>query len=176
MNDIAALRNREGLDTQALLFAAAADWREAGLKVAGVLAEETADGECSAGFLHDIGSGRRYSMKLDEAPAGTSCHLDPGGVEEAMSGLLAQIAGADIVLLSKFGKLEGMQKGLWRAFSAAAAVRKPVLTTVSPKHVESWTRFAPAAEWIAANRAAIDRWCEAVREGPEPGAAGGETP
>lgn len=55
---IAYIANRPGLDSQALLSAAAAQWRAAGVKAVGVLAQdnETA-GMCSAGSLHDLASG-----------------------------------------------------------------------------------------------------------------------
>lgn len=163
-SEIAVIGNRDGLDTQALLAGAACAWRGAGARLAGVLAEDdTGEGPCSAGYLCDIASGKKYSIQLDAPPAGTTCHLDADGVEGASAGLLAQIPAADIVVLSKFGKLEAMQKGLWPAFAAAVAAGKPLLTTVSPKHADAWNAFAPAATWIAGDRAAVDRWWQAIR-------------
>lgn len=161
---IAYIANREGLDSQALLTAAAAQWRAAGVKAVGVLAEnnDTA-GVCSAGFLRDLASGRRFSIQLDAPPAGTACHLDAAGMEDAGAGLLAQIPGADVVVFSKFGKLEAAQQGLWAAFAAALAAGKPLLTTVSSRHLESWNAFAPVALRLEGDRAAIAQWWNAGR-------------
>lgn len=163
MSTIAVIANREGLDSQALLASAAEEWRKAGARVAGVVAEEDHDGPCNAGFLCDIASGQKYSIQLPEPPAGTVCHLDSDGVAEASAGLLTQIADADVVVLAKFGKLEGMERGLWHAFSAAIKAGKPVLTTVSAKHVETARRQLLDAEWLDGRREAIAEWWQAHR-------------
>jgi hypothetical protein len=164
---IAVIANREGQDSQALLSRAAIDWQDAGMHVVGVLAEDNnAEGTCSAGYLRDIASGGRYSVHLDKPPTGTSCHLDAAGMDHACAGLLGQIASADVVLFSKFGKLEAMQRGLWTAFSAAVAGGKPLLTTVSPKHFEAWKAFAPDAAWLDANSASIEQWWRAATSQP----------
>jgi len=156
---IAVIANREGLDSQALLARAAGAWRTAGLRVVGVLAENNdTEGMCSAGFVRNIGSGTRYSVHLDTPPAGKTCHLDAEGMHEACAGLLGQIPSADIVVLSKFGKLEAMQQGLWPAFTAAVTTGKPLLTTVSSSQMEAWTAFAPAALWLGADDPSIQEW------------------
>lgn len=161
---IAAIANREGLDSQALLSGLAASWRQAGVCVAGLLAEDGAgEGGCSAGFLRDIASGRRYSIHLDASPAGTTCHLDAAGMGAAGAGMLDQIVGADIVVLSKFGKMEAMRQGLWPTFAAAMTAGKPLLTTVSSRHLEAWTAFAPAAVWLDPAASSIERWRQAAR-------------
>jgi nucleoside-triphosphatase THEP1 len=163
---VAVIANRQGQDSQALLEKAVEDWRMAGIRVAGVLAENnTAEGTCSAGFLRDIASGARYSVQLDAPPAGKTCHLDATGMDAACAGLLDQIAAADIVVLSKFGKLEAMRQGLWPAFTAAAATGTPLLTTVSAKHVQAWKEFAPAASWLGADHPSIRQWWQGA--GPQ---------
>lgn len=158
-NRIAVIARRDGLDSQALLAAAAAEWKLAGAKVAGILAEDSdEEGACSAAVLRDIASGRSFPIRLDAAPAGTSCQLDVAGVDEACAGLLPQIALADVVVLSKFGKTETMRRGLWAAFAEAAAAGKPLLTTVSEKHVQAWKAFAPDAIWLEPGSGSIERW------------------
>ncbi len=156
---IAAIANHEGLDSQALLSDAVAAWRKAGINVAGVLAQDNSEeGPCSAGFLRDLVSGKEFSIQLDAPPAGTSCHLDIAGLEDAGANLLAQVSAADVVVLSKFGKLEAAQGGLWPVFRAAVAAGKPVLTTVSSKHNEAWKTFAPEAVWLEGDADSITRW------------------
>lgn len=161
-NNIAAIVNREGLDAQSVLAEAVADWQAAGIGVAGILAERNADGICSAGFLTDIASGRRYSIQLDKPPEGTACHLDAGGMETAGADLLAQIEEADVVVLSKFGKLEAMHAGLWPAFAAAMAAGKPLLTTVSTKQFEAWKAFSPSSLWVEADDRSIRQWWKSI--------------
>lgn len=134
------------------------------MRIVGVIAENNdVAGACSAGLLRDIVSGRSFSIQLDAAPAGTTCHLDSRGVEDACAELLPGIATADVVVLSKFGKLEAMQQGFWRAFSAAVAAGKPLLTTVSSRHAEAWRAFAPQAEWLQPDNPSIEQWWHTVR-------------
>lgn len=162
-SNIAVIANHEGLDSQALLSRVTAGWLASGTRVVGVLAQNNeVAGACSAGFVRDIASGRLFSIHLDAPPAGKMCHLDASGMDDAGACLLTQISTADVVVFSKFGKLEAMQGGLWPAFSAAIAAGRPLLTTVSAKHVEAWKAFAPQATWIGGEPAKVAEWWHAV--------------
>jgi len=167
---VAVIANREGLDSQALLARAAEAWRAAGIKVVGIVAENNdTEGMCSADFVRDIASGARYSVHLDAPPPGKTCHLDAAGMDEACAGLLDQITSADVVVLSKFGKLEAARQGFWPAFAAAVATGKPLLTTVSARHLEAWRAFAPTPAWLEPNDgSSIERWWQAVKPGTRP--------
>jgi hypothetical protein len=145
---------------QALFADAIAQWRRAGVTVAAVLAEMNglSNSTCSAGFLRDMASGAAYSIHLDAPPRDTTCHLDARGVDAACAAVLPQIAASDLVVLSKFGKLEAMGQGLFAAFEAARAAGRPVLTTVSPKHYEAWCKFAPDAMALPADVNALRDW------------------
>lgn len=158
--NIGVIANRERRVSLALLSKVAAEWQGLGMSIVGVLAEDNdAAGVCSAGFLRDIASGRKYSIHLDTPPTDTTCHIDAVGVEDACAGLIDQIDSADVVILSKFGKLEAMRQGLWPAFAATIAAGKPLLTTVSSKHAEALKIFAPEAIWLAADGPAVEhRW------------------
>lgn len=165
-NKVAVIANREGQDSQALLAGAAEGWRAAGARVVGILAQDNGtEGMCSADFVRDIASGTRYCVHLDAPPPGKTCHLDAGGMDEACAGLLDQIVSADVVVLSKFGKLEAMGQGLRPAFTAAVAEGKPLLTTVSARHLEAWLAFAPAPVWLEPDGVSIERWWQAVKLG-----------
>lgn len=160
MHRFAALGGADGPRLQALLAAAVAEWKAAGLRVAGVIAEahSLADRACSAGFLRDIGSGKAYSMFLEAPPSGASCHLDATGVEDACAAVPGQITDGDVVVLSKFSKLEAAGGGLAPAFAAAIAASKPVLTTVSDLHRAACHGLAPDALRLPADAAAIRDW------------------
>jgi len=163
-NPIAVIANRDHPDAQILLTTAARQWRTAGHAVVGlVAADDTSGGPCSAGHLYDIASGKQYSIQLEQTPPGTSCHLDNGGVADAGAAIPAQIDTADVVILSKFGKLESQQQGLWPAFAAAMAAGKPVLTTVSDKHEGAFKAFAPTAVWLDAAQPAIEQWWHSLQ-------------
>lgn len=160
MQRFAALSGAEGPKLQALLADAADGLKAAGLRVAGTLAETHGMPHlaCSAGFLRDIGSGQAYAMFLGAPPPGTTCHLDAAGVEGACAAVLGQIAGSDVVVLSKFGKLEAQGGGLAPAFLAAMAAGKPILTSVSDLHWAAFHRFAPEAVRLRADAPAIRSW------------------
>lgn len=156
---IAVIANAENRDSQALLSDAIAAWRQAGLKVVGVLAENAMEeGVCSAGALRDLVSDEVFSIRLPEPAIDTHCDLDTTGLENAATRLLAQMKDADIVVLSKFGKAEAHQGGLWSVFQAAAHANTPLVTTVSSKHEQAWHAFAPQATRLAGDQAAIQQW------------------
>ena len=162
---IAAVLADEGTATQALLAAMVADWREAGAKIAGVIGElhGLPDRSCGAGFLRDIASGKPYRIYLETAPSKAACHLDTAGVASACKAIVDQISMSDLVVLNKFGKLEGMGEGLAAAFQLAISAGKPVLTTVSDRHRHAWRTFAPDTTFLPADKAALQNWWHAIR-------------
>ena len=162
---IAAVSGGQSAAVQPLFAALVAEWRAGGTKVAGVLSEldGASDRTCTAGFLREINSGEAYQIHLETRPVGTSCDIDAAGVETAGRGVLNDLATSDLVVLSKFGKLETMGRGLARAFEAAIAAQKPLLTTVSEKHLEAWRSVAPDSILLSADEAAIRRWWEDAR-------------
>jgi uncharacterized protein DUF2478 len=168
MHRFAALGGAHGSSFQDFLATAVAEWKAAGVRVAGVIAEahNLPDRTCSAGFLRDIGSAEAYSMFLETAPTGTSCHLSAPGVERACGSVLGQIAASDVVVLSKFGKLEAAGGGLAPAFVAALAAGKPVLTTVSDLHWAAFASLLPGALRLPPRSEAIRDWWSEVRAVP----------
>lgn len=142
---------------QALLVETANALRADGVKVIGVTAQGTGaqDRMCTAGFLCDLGSSDQFQIYLEEAPSDTSCDLDARGVGAACASVMGQIDDCDLVVLSKFGKLEAMRQGLFPAFEAAIVNGRPIVTTVSPKHREAWQAFAPNSAYVDADQPAL---------------------
>ena len=136
-------------------------------RVAGVLAEThgLAERVCSAGYLRNVYTGERFSIFQDFGPGSTSCHLDECGVLAATEAVRRDISvGCDLVVLSKFGKLEASGTGLLNAFNAAIDANVPVLTSVSPAYEQTWVRFAgPSFVVLAADPLKIDEWWHLVR-------------
>jgi nucleoside-triphosphatase THEP1 len=161
---IAAILTDDGAATQVLLTAIVADWQRSGVRVAGVIGElhGLPDRTCGAGFLRDIASDEPYAIYLETPPSQTSCHLDAAGVTSACKALLDQIPASDLVVLNKFGKLEGMGQGLAPAFELAIDTGKPVLTTVSNRHYDAWRDFAPDTSFLPADKAALQNWWQAI--------------
>ena len=93
------------------------------------------------------------------------CHFDGVGAVAAATAVESDItAGCDLVLLSKFGKLEIAGDGLVSAFRAAITAGVPLLTSVSPAHDEAWRRFVDQEfAVLPADPAAIDLWRQAVQ-------------
>jgi len=148
---LAAFQCADSDRAQHEMLAAIDRFRSAGVRVVGVIEERDPAivAACSAGALRDISSLQSHNIYLDTPRADTSCRIDATGVDAACAALLAQIPAADVVLLSKFGKLEAAGGGLFPALQAALAAGKPVITAVSEKHRDAWRDFAPAATVLA---------------------------
>lgn len=138
-----------------------AAWRPA--RIAGVIevSEDEDPGVCGGDFLRNIGDGATYSIFQDLGAGSTACSLDPAGVVDACAAVCRDIAaGCDLVVLSKFGKLEAESgSGLFAAFVAALEAGVPILTAVSPRNQPRWDAFAaPFYETIGASLGEIADW------------------
>jgi nucleoside-triphosphatase THEP1 len=76
---------------------------------------------------------------------------------------LEQLKDSDVIVLSKFGKLEAMHQGLASVFDAAVAAGKPVLTTVSEKQRDAWRTYAPDAATLPPDAHALQAWWQSVQ-------------
>ena len=158
---IAVVQGAPGVVVQELFGSLIDRWRAAA-RIAGVVAEShgLADRACSAGFLRSIASGERFSIFQDMGPGSTACHLEGGGAHSAAEAVRRDIArGCDLVILSKFAKLETNGAGLADAFTAAMQARVPLLTSVSPAFENPWAAFAGGGFTVLpADLPAIDAW------------------
>jgi len=140
---IVAVQGASGDAIQALLTRLAARWTADGLRVAGAI-EASADGarKGSGGtYLRNLGTGTAYAIYQDLGPHSTACCLDGRGFAEACQHVVDDMAACDVVVLSKFGKLEAERGGLLSAFAAAALLDKPVITAVSPTFNAGYRAF-----------------------------------
>lgn len=165
---IAAITGADGRAVQACLADFAA--RRAGaFRVVGVVEVFGPSAEPQAGKasgLRSLADGRSFALFQDLGPAAVSCSILPEGVIAAGEAVRAQIAGGcDVVVLSKFGKLEADNgSGLVAAFADALAAGVPILTSVSPRHAGAWERFAaPLYVSLPVSGAAVEQWWDAVR-------------
>lgn len=164
---IGVVRGTSGAQVQDVLRSLVERWRHS-VRLAGLIAEDhgLADRACSAGFLRNIATGERFSIFHDLGPGSTECHLDGTGALTAAESVRRDIAaGCDLVLLSKFGKLEADGKGLFPAFSTAVDSGIPLLTSLSPAFEEAWMRLADRSFSILhADADEIGAWWQTVRD------------
>jgi len=164
---IAVLRGATSAEIQALLRAFV-ERRGAAVRIAGLIeaACRNEDRACGPGTLQSLADGRHFPLFQDLGEGSDACALDATGVVDASQAVCRDIAaGCDVVLLSKFGKLEAESRsGLIPAFVAAIEAQVPVLTSVSPKFADAWTAFAaPYFTTLPAEAQAIEDWWRAVR-------------
>lgn len=159
---IVALQGASSAEIQALLADFADRMKARGLRVAGVVEVSDACDATACGrlALRDLSNGRVIAISQDLGPGSTACNLDPQGLAEACAAVERSIAGgADLVVLSKFGKQEAVRGGLSDAFCAAFAAGLPIATAVSPAMLSDWFAFSGAySEVIDVRTRSLDAW------------------
>jgi hypothetical protein len=162
---IGALQGASTPEIQKLLADFAQRRRGEGLRVAGVIeAARACDGSaCGVIVLTDTASGASIPITQDLGSGSTACHLDSRGLATACQAVLTAIEqGADLVIVSKFGKIEAEGGGLFDAFRAAAEAGLPCVTGVSPSLSEPFLAFTGGlSQWIEASEEALERWWSA---------------
>jgi hypothetical protein len=166
LKSIAVVRGASGAAVQDLFHTLVERWRSRA-RLAGVIAEPHGlpNRTCSAGFLRNIPTGELFSIFADLGPGSEACHLDGTGARAAADAVCRTIAaGCDLVLLSKFGKLEARSEGLIAAFEAARDARVPLLTSVSVTLEPAWTALVTSSFVVLpANPSAIEIWWQGIR-------------
>jgi hypothetical protein len=167
MQRIAVVQGAPGSVIQELFAEFVGRWR-VDTRIADVLVEShgLADRACSAGYLDSIANGERFTMFNDLGKDSTGCHLEAAGVLAAAGRVKEDMAaGCDLVVLSKFGKLEAGGGGLRDAFAATLAAMAPLLTSVSPALETEFQALANSSySVLPANAETITDWWNAVRQ------------
>ncbi|MFO1124819.1 MAG: DUF2478 domain-containing protein [Methylocystis sp.] len=159
---IAALRGATSHERQGALSAFAREVQSQGFRVAGVIEQSAcvdAGGRQSLSVV-DIGSSETIPISQELGGGSRACNLDPGGLALACGRIEAAInRGVDVVVLSKFGKLEASRSGLCDAFRAAILADIPIVTAVSPSISRQWDCFAgELSEYVEPDIAALAVW------------------
>jgi hypothetical protein len=166
---IAVVRGGSSPDVQRVCREFVERWQPSA-RLVGLIAEshDLPDRACSAGFLRNISSGERFSIFQDLGPGSTACHLYGLGALGASAAVQRDIAaGCDLVVLSKFGKLEADGQGLFHAFKAAIDARVPLLTSLPPVFEAAWTALAGRSfAVLPADAAQVDAWWQGARKHP----------
>ena len=162
---IAALQGAPGETIQAILPQFAEVPKREGFRVAGVVEVSQCGEEGARKHLavRDLTSKAVIKFSQDLGAGSTACNLDPSGLAKACEAVERAIEdGADVVVLSKFGKLEAARGGLCDAFRAAILADLPIVTTVSPLLADEWAQFAGnLSNKVPPTLDALGAWCNA---------------
>jgi hypothetical protein len=98
----------------------------------------------------------------------TECRLDPSrlaGVAKRVAGAIA--SGSDLVIISRFGRMEAEGGGLAGLITRAIDADVPVLIAVPEHRFAALVRFAKGMNVrLACRREALDRWWRSVAGTP----------
>ena len=96
-------------------------------------------------ILEERSSGERFGISEDRGPHARGCMLDVDELLRAVASATRGLdAGADLVMVNKFGKTE-TEGGGFRPFIAEALARDvPVLIAVPYRNLDAWRLFAEA--------------------------------
>lgn len=94
----------------------------------------------------------------------TGCRLDTGALETAAARVGAHLAGADLLILPKFGRQEAIGRGFYSVIGQAVQDGVPVLLHVPPEQREAFAGFSGGMAIELAPDAMAD-WCRAQAPG-----------
>lgn len=134
-----------GPAADALLVAAAGTLERRGVVLAGTVqqpANAATPHPCNL-IGHDLGSGARLRLSAERGGEARGCLLDTAVLED-LAGMAARSleAGADALIVSRFGKREEQGAGFRAAVASAVTRGIPALVTVSREHLPGWRAFA----------------------------------
>src|SRR5215475_5459312 len=163
--DLAALAYGADQDPDAVLRDFAADLKTQGVRVVGLVqAGQCADSSLSAVLVH---SGEKLLLAQDFDPAASGCRLDVGRLENVGARVAEALdAGADLLIINRFGKRERDGKGLSHLIERALDADIPVVIAVSGERFADWIKFAGGMTVkLACERQALDEWWRNVSLG-----------
>ncbi|KUF10924.1 DUF2478 domain-containing protein [Pseudoponticoccus marisrubri] len=113
--------------------------------------------------LHILSGPDVVRISQDLGALSRGCRLDPEGLERAVGLVAAALAaGADLLVVNKFGKQELDGRGFRPVIAEALMAGVPVLTAVSPGNVAGFERYAEGmATHLPDDVDAICAWCRA---------------
>jgi len=143
---IAAIVYDDRVAIDSLITAFASELSATGTRVAGLVQVPPLDGRCGPRTpmrLLDVATGETLEMcSTNTGGEAPSCRLDPERFARASDHLLTLCEGyADLLLISRFGKMEAQGKGFRGAIARAVERRLPVLTAVRRGLLPGWFEF-----------------------------------
>ena len=168
--DLAALVYDDHDDPDAVLRDFADKLNAQGCRVIGMVQTgQCADSSLSAVLVH---SGETLLLAQPPSPGATGCKLDLSRLEAAGARVAdALAAGADLLVINRFGKRERDGKGLGFLIERALGADIPVIIAVSSARFADWISFSGGMSVkLACDRDALDAWWRSVsRRSPPSG-------
>jgi nucleoside-triphosphatase THEP1 len=163
-------------DPDAVLRDFASELSARGFRAVGMVqAGQCADSSLSAVLIHN---GETLLLAQDFDPSAKGCRLDIGRLESAGARVAtAMAAGADLLIVNRFGKRERDGKGLSYLIERALKSDIPVVIAVSGQSFAEWIKFAGGMSVkLACDRDALDAWWQDVAmRRPRPEGRGHQT-
>ena len=162
---IAVLRCSSGLEAQRFFGILADQWKTR-WNIAGLIEEPDPCNlrDHGAGVLAGVGSDVRFHIAMDNN-CENGCNLSTETMMAACAYLEdAILAGPDLIVLNKFGRMEAARSGMISVFGAAISAGIPVLTYVAPIFRANWDEFAaPCYTELPCSLHAIEAWYRSAR-------------
>jgi nucleoside-triphosphatase THEP1 len=156
--DLAALVYEPDQDPDAILRDFASDLTARGFRVVGMVqAGQCADSSLSAVLLHN---GEKLLLAQDFDPAASGCRLDVGRLQNAGARVAGALeAGADLLIINRFGKRERDGRGVAYLIERALEAHTPAVIAVSSHRLAEWIKFAgDITVKLACDRHGLGAW------------------
>ena len=160
--DLAALVYGADQDPDAVLRDFADEVKKRGFRAVGLVqAGQCADSSLSAVLVH---SGEKLLLAQDFDPAAAGCRLDLGRLQDVGTRVAeALAAGADLLIVNRFGKRERDGKGLAFLIDRALGADIPVVIAVSQERFAEWIKYSGGMSVkLACERAVLETWWRKV--------------
>ncbi|HKT14859.1 MAG TPA: DUF2478 domain-containing protein [Allosphingosinicella sp.] len=169
---IGIVQDGDGADVQRLFRGFVQRWK-AKARIVGVIEEGDGEGlqPRNARHLVSVLDGARFRIFQDLGPGSTACQIDPDSLASAGEAVRRHIEmGCDLVILSKFARLEAERRGgLMPALVSAAEAGIPLLTSVGGKFDAAWHQFAENNyASLSPDQPALEHWWHKVRGSARP--------
>jgi hypothetical protein len=163
--DLAALVYDDHEDPDAVLRDFAGNLDAHGFRAVGMVqAGQCADSSLSAVLVHN---GEKMLLAQDFDPSASGCRLDLARLQNAGERIAdALAAGADLLIVNRFGKRERDGKGLGYLVERSLAADIPVVIAVSSHRFADWLRFGGGMSVkLRCDRAALETWWNGISSG-----------
>ncbi len=153
--------------TDALIASAVDRLRRSGLRLAGTVQTDVprAGRTLCDMELAVLPDGPVFRINQDRGEAARGCRLDGGALEEAVVAVETRMAGAEVLIVNKFGKLEAQGRGYVPLIAEALARDMAVLVGVNALNLPDLLAFCEGlakalppdpdaiADWVASTAA-----------------------
>ena len=160
--NLAALAYGADQDPDAVLRDFADEVKKQGFRAVGLVqAGQCADSSLSAVLVH---SGEKLLLAQDFDPAAAGCRLDVSRLQDVGARVGEALdAGADLLIINRFGKRERDGKGLAFLIERALGADIPVVIAVSQERFDEWIKYAGGISVkLPCERKALQTWWHKV--------------